>query len=70
MCQGEDPPNIDLTEAEGSDWVILEAMREAMVRGHSGHATHEKAIIPVGMGRAVLVSMNHFYGALTTSNFR
>ncbi|XP_034239825.1 voltage-dependent calcium channel subunit alpha-2/delta-2-like isoform X2 [Thrips palmi] len=68
--QGEDPPNIDLTEAEGSDWVILEAMREAMVRGHSGHATHEKAIIPVGQGRAVLVSMNHFYGALKTSNFR
>lgn len=68
--QGEDPPNIDIIEAEGADWVVLEAMRDAMVRGHFGHSAHEGAIIPVGLGRAILVSMNHFYGPLKTSNFR
>lgn len=57
-------------EAEGSDWVVLEGMRESMVMGGHGHGTHERAIIPVGLGRAILVSMNHFYGPLKTSNFR
>ncbi|KAK3927676.1 Voltage-dependent calcium channel subunit alpha-2/delta-2 [Frankliniella fusca] len=70
FLQGEDPPNIDLVEAEGSEWEVLERMRESIVRGHFGQSTYPQAIIPVGLGRAVLISVNHFYGPLKTSNFR
>ncbi|XP_052120418.1 voltage-dependent calcium channel subunit alpha-2/delta-2 isoform X3 [Frankliniella occidentalis] len=70
FLQGEDPPNIDLVEAEGSDWEVLERMRESIVRGHFGHNMYPQAIIPVDLGRAILISMNHFYGPLKTSNFR
>ncbi|KAK6622585.1 hypothetical protein RUM43_008427 [Polyplax serrata] len=65
----EDPPNIYLTDLEGSTEEI-KTMEKQIIDGTNGSLRNFRSIVPVGMGHAILVELDYFYGAIESTTFR
>lgn len=65
----QDPPNIYLTDLEGSTEEI-KTMEKQIIDGTNGSLRNFRSIVPVGMGHAILVELDYFYGAIESTTFR
>lgn len=65
----QDPPNIYLTDLEGDDEKIMK-MEKEIVEGVNGSLKNFQSIVPVGLGHAVLMKMDYFYGEVEPTTFR